>query len=488
MEQTGKNRKGVAHLHLTFTSLFIFLDCCCPTRRALSLAVGLLLILPSSDLTTLLSMLGPSKNTRARATAAERIVAAQQPPISRLSNAAGFNKLSSNQTAVILGFLDYKNIMISRRVSRKFCDAAKITIVPMYCGSNYRYSEVNLRVGSVKEYNGMRVMTAAVPNLQYLTIGYLGRGHKYIDGEDPDKECARSTANKTTHNIGIISNFRKLRRLDIYNSPLNGRYPSLFNFPLLQVLDIDTSRLKWDLDMLVGLPSLKELRCYDGKVSGNIKSLRVLKRTLKVIRFNHCNNIEGKFTDLADFPRLKSLELNYCSNVAGDIRKLGSSDFPKLTKLELSEGVIGGRNYQFQRVSEVPSVINALYRLIRRDPSPFPNFNDLHLYRTWKLSRDSPDWYDAVGQQGMPSPPHTVGFVRVGTRLGWRWLTSSYGTLKNSCEIQWLDPEPGRESSGYEDYIRELESIQDDIFCFEGYDQPPTAEEYNQLCEEYYGI
>ncbi len=89
----------------------------------------------------------------------------------------------------------------------------------------------------------------------------------------------------------------------------------------------------------------------------------------------------------------------------------------------------------------------------------------------------------------MPSPPHTVGFVRVGTRLGWRWLSPGrYDRATNSCEIQWLDPEPGRESSGYEDYIRELESIQDDIFCFEGYDQPPTEEEYNRLCEEYYGI
>ena len=205
-----------------------------------------------------------------------------------------------------------------------------------------------------------------------------------------------------------------------------------------------------------------------------------------------CNNIEGKFTELADFPHLERLELSLCPNVIGDIRKLGSSDFSKLTKLELSSGVIGGREYQFQRLSDVPSVVDALYRLSRRDPSLFPDFNNYKCSNilNWKLSRDSPDWYDRIGgHQGIPSPPHTVGFVRVGTRLGWRWISPSrYGCCKNSCEIQWLDPEPGRESSGYDDYIRELESIQDDIFCFEGYDQPPTAEEYNQLCEEYYSI
>ena len=438
-------------------------------------------------------MLGPSKNTRARATEAERI-AAQQPPRSRLSNAdaAAFNKLSCNQTAVILGFLDYKTIMISRRVSRKFCDAAKITIVPMYRGDDYLYSNLTLRVNSVKTYNCMRAMTRAIPNLLQITffdIGYeTGTYHKYKDGEDPDEARARWTTTYISHDIGIISSFRKLRIL-VLGGGLNGKYPALFNFPLLQVLEISSSHLKWDLDMLVGLPSLRELECRNGdKLSGNMKSLSVLKRTLKSIKFDHCNNIEGKFTDLADSPRLESLELKYCSNLTGDIRKLGSSDFPKLNKLELSKGVIGGRNYQFQRVSDVPSVVDAVYRLSRRDLSLFPeinNYNNLN----WKLSRDSPDWYDAVGQQRIPPPPHKVCFVRVGTRLGWRWTSPfRYGCATNSCEIQWLDPEPGRESSGYEDYIRELESIQEDVFCFEGYDQPPTAEEYNQLCEEYYSI
>ncbi len=441
-------------------------------------------------------MLGPSKNTRARATAAEsERIAAQQPPRSRprLSNAAGFNLLSKKQTAAILGFLDYKQIMISRRVSKKFRDAAKKTFVPMYRGYDYRYSNLTLRVNSVKTYNITRAMTRAIPNLLQIScsdIGYqTGTWHKYSDGQDPDEARAVKTSKYISHDIGIISNFRKLRILEL-GGGLNGKYPALFNFPLLQVLEISSSHLKWDLDMLVGLPSLRELECRNGdKLSGNMKSLSVLKHTLEVIKFYYCKNIEGKFTDLADFPRLKSLELNHCSNVTGDIRKLGSSDFPKLTKLELYKGVIGGESYQFQRVSEVPSVIDAIYRLSRRDLSPFPNFNDYHLYRTWGLSSDSPDWYDAVGQRRIPPPPHNVGFVRVGTRLGWRWTTPfRYGCATNSCEIQWLDPEPSRESSGYEDYIRELESIQEDVFCFEGYDQPPTAEEYNQLCEEYYGI
>ena len=62
------------------------------------------------------------------------------------------------------------------------------------------------------------------------------------------------------HDIEIISIFRTLRVLQIEkNSHLNGRYPVLFNFSLLQSLDINSSYLKWDLEMLTGLPLLKEL-------------------------------------------------------------------------------------------------------------------------------------------------------------------------------------------------------------------------------------
>ena len=59
---------------------------------------------------------------------------------------------------------------------------------------------------------------------------------------------------------------------------------------------------------------------------------------------------------------------------------------------------------------------------------------------------------------------------------------------KNSCEINWLGPEPDRENSGYEVYDQELQSMQEDIFCFEGYHQPPAQDDYKRLCEEYYGI
>ena len=73
----------------------------------------------------------------------------QQPPrmAPRLSNAASFNQLSNNQTAAILGFLDYKNIMRSRMVCKKFRDAAKKTIVPVYDQDRYQYLNFTHLVG-----------------------------------------------------------------------------------------------------------------------------------------------------------------------------------------------------------------------------------------------------------------------------------------------------------------------------------------------------
>ena len=117
----------------------------------------------------------------------------------------------------ILGCLTPKDIMRSRRINKKTREAVKKTIVP----------PANFRVGNVDEHNAMNVMTRAMPNLQQITICGLGqeRGnwHKWNDGEDPDEYWAAKTADDTSHDIGIISNFSKLRILYINSARLNGR-------------------------------------------------------------------------------------------------------------------------------------------------------------------------------------------------------------------------------------------------------------------------
>jgi hypothetical protein len=168
------------------------------------------------------------------------------------------NDFSSDMLPNILSYLRLKEMMWTRLVCKKWTEAVRKTAVS---------PEEAFDVESVRNYEALGVMSSVLPNLQSVRIAKLtDGGHKYNDGEDPNEhqqvawynehQAAYST-HWITHDIEILANFRKLRRLEI-SYALNGRYPFLFNcFPLLQKLRITSIYLKWDLEMLAGLPCLK---------------------------------------------------------------------------------------------------------------------------------------------------------------------------------------------------------------------------------------
>jgi hypothetical protein len=394
----------------------------------------------------------------------------------------------------ILGFLSLQDIMCNRRINKKTREAVTNTIVPLtefcvYSVENY----VTMGLPNLQQirYNAMRVMATVLPNLQQITIGYLGHGHKFSDGEDPDEEHAARTANRISVDIGIISNFSKLRVLDIRSSycqlgyayssiqcsSLNGRYPVFFNsFPLLQKLTTKYCEyLEWDLGMLSGMPLLKELDCDSNScLTGNINSLRVLKDTLEKVEIVNCRNIEGSFMDLADFPNLKELGL-FDTAVTGDIRDIGVNDFSSIEKFTLPKGVYGGCAYEFQHISDGPDLVRAVYLLKKQRPA-------LKYHWYGQLSQASLDWYESV--EDFIRPPFNISLVQAGTRVGYAWETP--GIL--SCEVNWLDPEPDRDSSGYEQYIEGLQFFERLISPeYRGFHQPPTEEEYHRLYQESLG-
>ena len=380
---------------------------------------------------------------------------------------ASLDDLSVDVLANILAFLTVENIIRSRRINKKVTEAVRKTIVP----------PTDFRVNNMESYNAMTVMTTVMPNLQQIDLHSLrrrlGYEHKYNDGEDPDEDLAARTASYTAHDIEIISNFRKLRILEINNARLNGRYPVLFNFPLLQKLSISNycRYLKWDLEMLSGMPLLKELVVFNNhSLTGNIKSLRVIKDTLEKVTIYSCENVEGNLMDLADFPRLKKLNL-FGTAVTGDIRDISDNDFSSLEQLILPKGVYGGKGYQLQSISDGPDLIRTLYLFNKQRPSLIDSLYELY----WELSRDSPDWY---GTEEGDTPPFYIGFVQAGSRIGYRWLTWNGST----CEVTWLDPKPDSESSDYEEYIiQELHFIANKPNLYKGFYQPPTEEEYHRL-------
>jgi len=376
--------------------------------------------------------------------------------------------------AIIFGCFPPEDIMRMRRVCKKWREAAKTTIVPM----------ADFSVNSVLNYRAMATMTTALPNLMQLSIGGPGLFHKYIDGEDPDEELAAETATYTPLDIDVISNFRKLRRLNIHGGyGLNGRYPTLFNFPLLEKLRISLCcNFKWELEMLSGFPLLRELNVkYNRFLRGDIGSLNVLKHTLEKVKIFDCNNVKGDFMDLADCPRLTVLNLDHTS-VTGDVRDIGENDFPTLESLDLPRTVCGGVGYEFQLISEVPSFMQAIYLLLQRTPTLFEK-ETLRIAFYWRLAgrilECSPDFYDF--ESSCPFPPFRLQIIQAGSRLGWSWCTHD----DHSCEINWLDPKPSRESSGYKAYAEELQGIERNVGFYRGYSQPPTLAEYNRLCLEY---
>ncbi|KAK1740409.1 hypothetical protein QTG54_008504 [Skeletonema marinoi] len=362
--------------------------------------------------------------------------------------------LSADEFACILGFLPPKQIMCLRRVCKTWREAAKKTIVPI----------VDFNVDSIDTYNALTVMVTAMPNLQQIKISHLGFMHKYNDGEDPYEEERVLLTTPSIHDIEILSNFSKLRILEISRPGMNGRYPSLFQFSLLRKLTISSMRMKWDLELLSGLPLLEELHVYSGGVTGNINSLRALKGTLTKVTIICIRNgsgnlpVRGDFMDLADFPRLKVLCLDDTA-VTGNLLDIDEHHFPLLEQLRLPHRVYGGGGHEFYRIAEMTDFIHKLYHLIqkRRNPKLF-----LHHW-TWNLSEFSPDWYVSF----CPQLPFSIELVKAGPRLGYRWfgirdIFTEEGPPDQYCEINWLDREPARESSDYEIYLQELENIQRD--------------------------
>ncbi len=107
--------------------------------------------------------------------------------------------------------------------------------------------------------------------------------------------------------------------------------------------------------------------------------------------------------DLADFPHL--IELNLLGTaVTGDIRDIGENDFLSLECLNLPKDVYGGNGYEFQRISDAPDVVSAIYLLKKQRPA-------LEMgYWYVRLSGDSPDWYESAFEEDedADSPPFYI--------------------------------------------------------------------------------
>ena len=126
--------------------------------------------------------------------------------------------------------------------------------------------------------------------------------------------------------------------------------------------------------------------------------------------------------------------------------------------------------------------MQAIHPLLKRFPE---SFNDA----SWRLSKDSPDWYD---EDDGPMPPLEIQLVFAEELLcGWRWCCSDIDwddEIVHNCEVNWLDPEPLAKSMVTQSTIFDsfynvsMHSIDSKTDFYRGYYEPPTEEEYRRLC------
>ena len=127
-------------------------------------------------------------------------------------------------------------------------------------------------------------------------------------------------------------------------------------------------------------------------------------------------------------------------------------------------------------ISDGTELVRAVYLLKKKIPAL-----DIK-YWHGRLSRDSPDWYESMSRM-YPPPPFTIRLVEVGSRFGYQWCFRDFES-HIPCAVNWLDPEPDRESSDYEEYIVELEEMNTyEVQLYRGFHQPPTEEGYRRLID-----
>jgi len=391
----------------------------------------------------------------------------------------------TNLISNIFEFLHWKDILRAR-VCCDWREAAKLAQVPeSITDDGWHTRELYVQNRKIAEAIGW--IADALPGMSSVNFLFelkKSEEFKFAKGEDPrnvlepfyspdyslDEDRPRPEIPRPV-DISPIANFRRLRNLRIKQADLNGSYPFLFDFPNLRTLElIDIGRLRWDLDMLSGLPKLEKLRCIRVPVTGTLKCLRVIRGSLVDLCLAGCSEVEGNMMDLADFPLLKELSLNNCDKVVCDITDIGPADFQSIESAftDLPDSVYGAGH--LPSIAETPKIMQAWYTLKKRNQHIFSG-------RRMSLSLYSPERYDNNVHHSRDMPK-CVEFVSAGPRLGWRWTNAVNG---GSCETNWIDPAPNPSDVNYDVYLKELKEIERDVDFFKGFFKPPTQQEHLQL-------
>eukprot|EP00804_Cyclotella_cryptica_P007985 CCRYP_016011-RA/>CCRYP_016011-RA protein AED:0.38 eAED:1.00 QI:0/0/0/1/1/1/2/0/393 len=293
-------------------------------------------------------------------------------------NTADFQVVASvlddtNLLSGIFAFLHWKDILRSR-VCRTWREAARLTDVPQsMSGGTWQAPDLNVKDREfAKALGWLSTELPKIPSVNILFNVCTTKAFEIADGENPDPKItppAHIVHPSGPVDISPVANFRHLRQLSICGASLNGSYPYLFKFPHLQTLElIDVRSLVWDLEMLQGLPKLEKLTVIrNTNLTGNLSSIRVIRKTLVKLSLIMCFKVGGDLMDLRDFPLLTEICLHDCNRIGGDIRKIQAGDFRSVQSFgKLPDSVFGGAF--LPSIAHTPAIMNAWYVLKKQNP------------------------------------------------------------------------------------------------------------------------
>jgi len=387
------------------------------------------------------------------------------------SSATCTDLLDLDLLSTVFQFLHWEEILKARCVCQKWKQAAQLTCMPL----NWSYDKFGW-----KKYNVLEVpredatvlnwIGAALPRLPGIRLDKL----LVAAGQDPEEEEIRIEHDPCYLDLNILKNFRNLQFLSLTRLDLNGRYPFLFQFQSLQILNVSYNpNMKWDLeDVGRGLPNLERLKAARNPfLTGNLSSLRTLRHKLVSLILFGSSNITGSIHNLADFPVLEEVNVTETA-IEGDLSRLGPNDFLAIQSWCLGENVRGSKD--IPRISDAARLMQSLYPMKKRK-------SNLFLFHRWTLQDDSLDYYNRNYPQRNNinfRPPFWIEFLQAGPRVGWRWTNAArFG----ACLPNWLDPEPQPQEEGYDEYLKMAKLYESQVEIYRGFTAPPTAAQHDEL-------
>ena len=245
--------------------------------------------------------------------------------------------------------------------------------------------------------------------------------------------------------------------------------------------------LEWNLSDLSALKQLRDLRCINNRLlQGNTNDLLSRRDrhgntshssffyALEIFDVSGCTQVTGRLSDFAKLPKLQWLGINR-TLIKGDLRyDVQPGDFASLQGMGLCSHAVYGAS-QISSIQDAPAVMKARLQIMKQSTWDSPIY-PLMLH----LSPESPDYHERIEQRLYTSerdPPFSIEAVVAGKRWGWRW--SNY--LGGFCDVQWVDPEPIADE--YQEYLQQMVNLHSDLSIFSGFVDPPTPEEYHELCQ-----